>query len=179
MAVKKGLSEKSLEHTLRESAFLMDMLKLKIQEYHITINVAHFIATISGVILSLSLAKVASGSFATEDPLVKLGIISIVATSLVTIIITLFTVEPSLKKDRDSNTFDYGTKFTEISTKQYIDSIIKNLESKENMISSYGHELHKLDKLILHRFKMIKSAISIFVFGIFTGAMLIIISTLI
>jgi hypothetical protein len=91
----------------------------------------------------------------------------------------LFAVEPAFKKDRDTNTFDYGTKLAELSTAQYIDTIKKNLEKKDNMINSYGHELHKLDKIILHRFKMIKSAISMFIFGIFLGGMSIIISTLI
>ena len=179
MIKKKRLAPDSIQHTLRQSAFLMDMLKLKIEEYLLTVNVSHFIATISGIILTLSLGKVATGGFTGEEPLIKLGIMSIVVSSLVTIVVTLFTVVPAFKKDRDSNTFDYGTKLTEISTKQYIETILRNLEKKENMINSYGHELHKLDTIILHRFKMIKSAISMFIFGISLGGMLIIISTLI
>ena len=47
------------------------------------------------------------------------------------------------------------------------------------MVESYGHELHKLDKIILRRFKIIKSAISMFILGIFIGGMAIIISTLV
>lgn len=179
MAKKEVSLDKSLAHTVRESIFLADMLKLKIEEYNITINVSHFVATISGVILTLSLAKMTTVAFMGENPLVKLGIVSIVASSLVTILLTLFTVEPAFKKDRDTNTFDYGTKLTELSTKQYIETIKKNLEKKDNMIDSYGHELHKLDTIILHRSKMIKSAISMFIVGLFLGGMSIIISTLI
>jgi len=179
MAKKEVSLDKNLSDTVRQSIFLTDMLKLKIEEYKITVNVSHFIATVSGVILTLSLAKMTTSAFLNDDPLIKLGVISIVAASLVTIILALYTVEPAFKKDRDTNTFDYGTKLTELSTKQYIDTILKNLDKKDNMINSYGHELHKLDKIILHRFKMIKSAISMFIFGIFLGGMSIIISTLI
>lgn len=179
MPKKKRSFKEEIAHTLRESVFLNNIVKLKIEEYLMTISVAHFIATISGVVLTLSLGKMVLPSFAGEEPLVKFGIVCIVAASLVTIILTLFTVEPAFKKDRDTNTFDYGTKLDEISTKQYIDTIHKNLESKKNMVESYGHELHKLDKIILRRFKIIKSAISMFIFGIFIGGMSIIISTLV
>ena len=179
MVKKKVSSDNKVSSTIRESIFLADMLKLKLEEYNITVNVSHFVATVSGVILTLSLAKMTTESFLNDDPLIKLGVISIVAASLVAIILLLFTVEPAFKKDRDAITFDYGTKLTELSTKQYIDTIMKNLEKKDNMINSYGHELHKLDKIILHRFKMIKSAISMFILGIFLGGMSIIISTLI
>ena len=116
---------------MRESVFLNNIVKLKIEEYLMTLSVAHFIATISGVVLTLSLGKMILPSFAGEEPLVKFGVVCIVAASLVTIILTLFTVEPAFKKDRDTNTFDYGTKLDEISTKQYIQTIYKNLESKK------------------------------------------------
>jgi hypothetical protein len=179
MAKKEVSLDKNLSHTVRESIFLADMLKLKIEEYNITVNVSHFVATVSGVILTISLAKMTTVAFMGENPLVKFGVVSIVAASLVTMILLLFTVEPAFKKDRDTNTFDYGTKLAELSTTQYIETIMKNLERKDNMINSYGHELHKLDKVILHRFKMIKSAISMFILGLFLGGMSIIISTLI
>jgi len=179
MAVKKRALIDSISRTLKESAFLADILKLKMEEYVLSVNISHFIATISGIILTLSLGKMATGGFVAEDPLVKLGIASIVVSSLVTILLTLLAVEPAIKKDRDSNTFDYGTKLAELSPKDYINSIRRNIEKRENMINSYGHELHKLDNAILHRFKMIRSAISMFIFGIFFGGMLILISTLI
>ena len=179
MAKRKRDSIVNISNVIRESSFLRDMLKLKIDEYLLTVNVAHFIATISGIVLTLSLGKVATGSFATEDPLIKLGIMSVVVASLVTIVVTLLSVEPTFKKDRDSNTFDYGTKLSELSTEKYIKTIFNNIEKKQNMINSYGHELHKLDTIILRRFKMIKSAISMFIFGISLVGMLIIISTLI
>src|SRR3989338_6888953 len=179
MAEKKRSSIDSASRTLRESAFLADVLKLKMEEYVLSVNISHFIATISGIILTLSLGKMVTSGFAAEEPLVKLGIASIVVSSLVTILLMLLTVEPAIKKDRDSNTFDYGTKLAELSLKDYISTIKRNIEKRQNMIDSYGHELHKLDNVILRRFKMIKSAISIFIFGIFLGGMLILISTLV
>ena len=179
MIKKKRLAVDSIQHTLRQNSFLRDILKLKIEEYVLSVNIAHFIATISGIVLTLSLGKMITSGFASEDPLVKLGVASIVVSSLVTILVTLLTMEPAIKKDRDSNTFDYGTKLTELSIGDYLKTLMKTLQKKESMLDSYGHELHKLDIVILHRFKMIKSAISMFIVGIFLGGMLIIISTLI
>ena len=179
MVEKKRSLDNKLSTAFRRSAFLGDILRLKMEEYHRTISISHFIATISGVILTLSLGKMALSSFLTEAPMVKLGVISIVGSSMITIILTLFTVGPTFKKNIDSNTFDYGTKLSDLTREEYIDSIVQNLNKEENMINSYGHELHRLDTIILHRFKMIKSSIYLFIFGLFLGGMLIIISTLI
>jgi len=179
MVEKKRVVSDRFASVLRETSFLGDALKLKMEKYLLTVNISHFIATISGVVLTVSLGKMTTSEFTTLPPIVKFGIVSIVAASLATIVVTLLTVEPVFKKDRDSNTFDYGTKLTELSRKDYIETIRKNLEKKENMISSYGHELHKLDMTILHRFKMIKSAIAMFLVGIILGGMLIIVSTFI
>src|SRR3989344_3356449 len=140
MAVKKRALMDSISRTLKERAFLADILKLKMEEYTLSVNIYHFIATISGIILTLSLGKMATSGFTAEEPLIKLGIASIVVSSLVTILLMLLTVEPAIKKDRDSNTFDYGTRLTELSVKDYIVTIKRNIEKSENMINSYGHE---------------------------------------
>ena len=62
MAVKKRALIDSISRTLKESAFLADILKLKMEEYVLSVNISHFIATISGIILTLSLGKMATST---------------------------------------------------------------------------------------------------------------------
>lgn len=162
---------------LLAGAVLGDMLNHKTKVYLTTIQLCQFVATISGLILTASLGFASSEAFLTRDPLVKLGMLTIIGSTLLTIIFALITIEPNLKKDRDSNSFDYGSSIEEIDTARYVDILKRTVEDKNKIIETYGFELHKLDRSILSRYKMIKSTILIFLVGIFLGGGMIIVST--
>jgi len=156
---------------------LGDMIKHKTEIFISTIELTQFVATISGIILTLSLGEVLAKNFASLPTIVKLGIFTIIASSLMTIVFSLLIIEPRLKIDRDANTFDYGSKLSSISREQYIKTIENTLSSEKRIIDTYGHELHKLDMTILHRHKMLKSTIIIFLAGLGFGGVLIVLST--
>ncbi len=153
------------------------MLHHKSEMYVTTVNVCQFVATISGLILTASLGYATTEQFALRAPLVKLGVLAIIGSSLLTIIFSLITIEPNLKKDRDSNSFDYGSSIENIGTPRYVYTIKRTLADRDKVVEAYGFELHKLDRNILQRYRMIKSTILVFLIGIFVGGGMIIVST--
>lgn len=159
------------------SSVLGNMLSHKTEVYLASIDLCQFVATISGLILTASLGFASTEAFITSSPLVKLGMLTIIGSSLLTIIFALITIEPNLKKDRDSNSFDYGSSIENIDTAHYVDVLKRTVADRNKIIETYGFELHKLDLHILSRYRMIKSTILIFLIGLFLGGVMIIIST--
>ncbi len=175
-ATRKG-REEPLVPRLLASSVLGRMLQHKSEVYVTTVHVCQFVATISGLILTAGLGYATTEQFMLRDPLVKLGVLAIIGSSLLTIIFSLVTIEPNLKKDRDANSFDYGSSIEDIDTPRYVDTIKRTLADRDRVIEAYGFELHKLDRSILSRYRMIKSTILIFLIGIFLGGGMIIVST--
>lgn len=174
---RKGKKE-PLVPRLLAGFVLGNMLEHKTEIYLTTIQLCQFIATISGLILTASLGFASSDAFLTREPLVKLGILTIIVSSLLTIVFALIIIEPNLKKDRDSNSFDYGSSIENIGTQKYVDILKRTVADRNRIIETYGFEMHKLDRSILSRYRMIKSTILIFLIGIFLGGGMIIVSTI-
>lgn len=175
MAKKRdtGLPRKLLVHGV-----LSDMMNHKTHLYITTVELAKFIATISGIILTVSLGKMATEGFLDSNPLIKVGVLTVVGFSLLSICMSLLVIEPNVFKDHDANAFDYGTKISEITEKDYFKSLKKTVENKEKILQTYSNELYSLDTIIVHRFKNIRAISYIFLLGIGVGGLLIIFASL-
>ena len=173
----KTRGDEPLVPRLLASSVLGRMLQHKSEMYVTTVHVCQFVATISGLILTASLGYAATEQFAFRAPLVKLGVLTIIGSSLLTIIFALNRIEPNLRKDRDSNSFDYGSSIESIDTPSYVHIIKRTIADRNKVVEAYGFELHKRDRNILQRYRMIKSTILVFLIGIFVGGGMIIVST--
>jgi hypothetical protein len=157
---------------------LSDLLKTKVALFMHTGKLSEFLATISGILLTVTLGMMTTETFSSLPPIVKLGILTIVGSSLLTICMCLLIIEPDIEKNRDSNSFDYGVKLSDLTREKYIEIIRNTVGNPEKIIDTYGHELHRLDTDILRRFKAIKVISYMFLTGIVVGGATIVVASL-
>lgn len=171
---KEGITrEKLLVHQ-----FLSDMLYHRTHLYGTTVELAKFIATISGILLTVSLGKMTTAGFLESDPLIKVGVLTVVGFSLLSICMSLLVIEPNIIQDNYANPFDYGTKISEIDGTQYLTSLKRTISNKEKTVDTYGNQFFSLDKIIHTRFKNIRFISYTFLAGIACGGFLIVLSSL-
>ncbi len=140
-----------------KSILLSDILKLHIELYKQGITKTHYLIVISGVILSFVINEIFKKSFLEQPSLFRLGVIIIMAGTLLTILFSLSAIELTTKKSRKRiNIFFHTHETGKLDEKRYEKELLRLVNNDKEIVQEYAQEIFELEQLIKKQFDAIK-----------------------
>jgi hypothetical protein len=171
--------EGDLGNRLLSSGILHDFIEQNHNVEDQTISICQYVATISGIILTVSLSSMISNVFVTYDALIKFALVTLIGSSLFSIVFSLIVVEPSLIKEKSSHfhiTLEINNK-ERYSEKDYY-TVLKNiLDNEDYAIRSYSTRLKRMIEENTRRTMMLRFSITTLLIGLSIAGFLIVLSS--
>ena len=173
---KKRGKEEPIVPRLLTSQVLDNILDVH-TKYHIhTTRQMQFIAAIVGIILSITITQLFSTRFSAFNKLTQLGIVTILASSLFSVLLCLQAEEPGkIKKSRHLHALEYE-EVTDESSKAYKIDLKKLLANNDDIIEEYAIEIAHIKHLLAKKYNRLRTVTQTLLLGLLVGASFIVIS---